>query len=240
MFRSLLLASLFVASCAQPSTEPAGADPVDARLAVPEAASDPTDAAASEVAPPSSESMVAPPVAPPATPAVPSARPSVAGTDVHAVADEALRLIAARDARALSAMVHPKWGVRFTPYTHVDTTADVVLTRAQLESAMTDPTVRTWGSYDGRGDPIRATAAGYWSEFVWNKDYAKSKPLFDARRGGGLAGDNAATVYPGAHVVEWYVPARPDWLDWGALRLVFATDATRWWLVGVIHDQWVI
>lgn len=236
MRRSLLLAFLFAASCAHPA-EPAGADPADVRPAVPDVASDDVDAKSSE---PTVVPTVTPTVAPTVAPAVAPARPPVAGSDVHAVADEALRLIAARDVRALSALVHPKWGVRFTPYTYVDTTADVVLTRAQLEAAMTDPTVRTWGSYDGRGDPIRATAAGYWSEFVWNKDYAKSKSLFDARRGSGLAGDNAATVYPGAHVVEWYVPARPDWVDWGALRLVFAPDATRWWLVGVIHDQWVI
>lgn len=174
-----------------------------------------------------------------APPAAPSAAPPGA-TDLRALADEALRRIAARDVAALSAMVHPKWGVRFTPYTSVDTTSDVVLTQAQLATAWTDPTVRTWGAYDGSGDPIRATAAGYWSKFVWDKDYAKSKPLLGARRGSGLATDNVATVYPGARVVEWYVPARPDWLDWGALRLVFAPDAKGWWLVGVIHDQWVI
>ncbi len=229
----LALVAVLAASCAHPATEPAEADPVAAR---------PLPAPVTTTSDARPEVVLAPPpaFAPSTLAPVAPARPPVAPDDVRALGDEALRLMAARDLHGLSAMVHPKWGVRFTPYTSVDTTADVVLTQSQLETALTDPTVRTWGSRDGSGEPIRVTAAGYWSEFVWNKDYAKSKPLLDARRGSSLATDNVATVYPGARVIEWYVPARPGWLDWGALRLVFAPDAKRWWLVGVLHDQWVI
>ena len=73
---------------------------------------------------------------------------------------------------AFARLVHPDDGVRFTAYPYVDA-SDMKLAAAQVATAMTDKKVRTWGGYDGSGQPIKLTFADYYPRFIFDIDFTK-------------------------------------------------------------------
>lgn len=151
-----------------------------------------------------------------------------------------------RNWEALAALVHPTRGVRFSPYGYVrvGTEGDRVLTPAELRQAWTDKTVHLWGHYDGSGEPIRLTFAGYFERFVYDKDFAQAPQVgYNRILGRGNTLQNWWQVYPGSILVEYHFPGtdpRYQGMDWRSLRLVFADEGGTWYLVGIIHDEWTI
>ncbi len=111
---------------------------------------------------------------------------------------------------------------------------------------------RVWGRYDGSGEPIRLSFREYVDRFVDDAPYAASGQVaVDTRQGAGTVADDAAEAYPGGRIVEYHVPGTDPssgGMDWKSLRLVFekrrgegdAGEPGRWYLVGIIHDQWTI
>ena len=161
---------------------------------------------------------------------------------VAGVAEKAVKAFASRDTKTISELAHPAKGIRFSPYSSVNTTTDITLKSADLLSAGTSTKIYTWGSYDGSGAPIALTYTEYVKKFVTDKDYlAKSDVSYDKTLAKGNTIDNAATVYPNGHIIEYYsAPTTQDGLDWSALRLAFEKDGDNWYIVGVIHNQWTI
>jgi hypothetical protein len=160
------------------------------------------------------------------------------GTDLRARAAATIAAIHARDAAALSAYTHPTKGVRFVPYRAPDAT-DVVLDAAKVNAAFHDPTRRTWGAYDGSGEPIEGRFVDYFDQFVNDVDFAHAPHAGEVQP----ADPYLAGAFPGAMVVEYRFDgfdAKFEGMDWRALRLVFEQDGEKWWLVGVVHDQWMI
>ena len=158
------------------------------------------------------------------------------------VAEQVISALKAKDMTAL-ARLSGYAGVRFTPFTHVDTQADIVLTQAELPNALSDATVRTWGIADGSGEPIELTFAAYFDKFVWGKDFTQAKDIrWDHVQDRGNTIDNAMNVYGGTRIVEFHVPGTEEngGMDWQSLRLIFAPNGNDWILVGIIHDQWTI
>lgn len=144
----------------------------------------------------------------------------------------------------LTNVVHPQKGLRFSPYGTIQEKEDQVFSRAQIPSLFSDPTVISWGYYDGSGEPIKKTFSDYFAEFVYDVDFASAPKIsFDERLGHGNTLNNIADVYPNAHVVEFYFPGfdpQYEGIDWKSLRLVFEAVNDQWFLVGIIHDQWTI
>lgn len=163
---------------------------------------------------------------------------------VAARAAEIIFAIKNRDMAALSTMVHPQKGVRFSPYTFVDTTGDVVFSAADLPTAMADTTVYLWGAFDGSGEPINMTFAEYWARFVYDADFARPEIIgFNQIVGHGNTINNIADVYPGAVVVEYHFSGfdpQYNGMDWRSLRLVLEPFGGEWMLVGIVHDEWTI
>ncbi len=79
---------------------------------------------------------------PPSPPSSPPTSPEVAAR-LRDRARAVLSALAARDVNALAAMANPARGVRFSPYSYVDTEADVVLSPAELRGALRRAQVRT-------------------------------------------------------------------------------------------------
>jgi predicted small secreted protein len=159
----------------------------------------------------------------------------------HAVA-EALE---ARDLERLAELVHPEEGVRFSPYAYVEPEEHVTLTREHLRGAAAGETLqRTWGHFDGSGEPIELSFREYLDRFVYDAPYlAAGRVTVDERQGRGNTVDNAAQVYPDPRIVEYHLPGRDpryEGMDWRSLRLVFEEEDGRWYLVGVVHDEWTI
>ena len=162
---------------------------------------------------------------------------------VRARATAAVTALRDKDFAALAALAHPVKGVRFSPYAFVDVTRNVVLDAAAIRQGFASTRTYMWGFTDGRGDAIDTNFEGYYKRYIYNKDYAKAPTIvIDQRTGKGNSLDNSATAYPGARVVEYYLPSTDPntTLDWAALRLVFEEQAGTWYLVGIIHDEWTI
>jgi hypothetical protein len=148
-----------------------------------------------------------------------------------------------RDGPALAALAHPSKGVRFSPYAYVQAT-NITLMAAQLANAFTDPTKRTWGITDGKGDPIILTFADYTGTYIYARDFASSsQTAFNKTIGAGNTIDNTADAYPNAILFEAYDPGPdPQMKDfqWQCVRLLFERSSDRWFLVSVVHGEWTI
>jgi len=169
-----------------------------------------------------------------------------ANEQVAARASEAIMALKDGDLDALSSLVHPDRGMRFSPYATVQAGdgGDLVFSADELQSLMADPTVYYWGIYDGSGMPIELTFRQYYEEFVYDVDFARPDVVgFNERVGQGNSIDNIASAYPGGVMVEYHFEGfDPEYagMDWRSLRLVFEEEDGIWYLVGIVHDQWTI
>src|SRR5690606_39141947 len=132
----------------------------------------------------------------------------------------------------------------FSPYGHINTNTDVVLTPNQFRSMINDSTKLVWGAYDGSGDEISLTFKEYFEKFVYNVDFLKPEQLSinkSAAKGNSL--NNIMKVYPNTEYTESYFSGfekKYAGMDWQALRLVFTKEAGKYYLIGIVHDQWTI
>jgi cell division protein FtsB len=149
-----------------------------------------------------------------------------------------------KDMKMLSGFVHPDKGVRFSPYSYVETEKDIVLSAEQIKESMESSKIYSWGHYDGTGDPIELKFSDYYNRFVYDRDFASAGYVgFNKTFKSGNTINNAREVYPEAIIVEYHIPsfdARYEGMDWKSLRLVFEEKSGVWYLTGVIHDEWTI
>jgi hypothetical protein len=162
---------------------------------------------------------------------------------VGSLVREALAAFKDRDGPKLAALAHPGRGVRFAPYPYLNAT-NVTLTAAQLTNAFSDPTKRTWGITDGKGDPIILTFADYAAVYIYARDFAASSQIaYNRTIGAGNTIDNTRDVFPDAVLFESYDPGPDPRLkdfQWQCVRLLFERSGDRWYLVGVVHGEWTI
>jgi hypothetical protein len=165
-----------------------------------------------------------------------------ADTELMTLARTTMQLFRKRNWAEIAAIIHPDAGVRLSPEPAISS-RDVMLRREEfVNAAGHGGTEFTWGIHDGSGEPIRQDLAGYWGGFVYDRDYA-SAPSITARDTFGRSGNvahNAADFYPKGSFIEFYFPPQTRENDWKAVGLVFERIGNRWYLVGIIHDQWMI
>ncbi len=152
-----------------------------------------------------------------------------------------------RNVVRLSLLVHPVKGLRFSPYhyVHVAKNGDRVFTRTQLRTLFTSKMRYVWGEYDPSDNPILLTFAAYYRRFIFDNDYSKAKQLSynDEMMGGGNLISNIREAYRQAIVVEYHFSgfkAKYGGMDWRSLWLIFETDGSEWYLVGIVHGEWTI
>lgn len=165
--------------------------------------------------------------------------------DVEDAAREVVEALSARDFGRLAERVHPEEGVTFSPYAYVEPETHVALTAADLRRVAGGASIeRVWGHHDGTGDPIRLTFREYFERFVYDAPYLEEgRVAVDGRQGHGNTLDNTAQVWPEGRIVEYHVPGtdpRYGGMDWRSLRLVLVEEAGRWYVVGIVHDEWTI
>ncbi len=230
---ALVAAVLVVVGCAPPEPEVAADTTRPTRRNTPAALVPPQPDAASR-----GDSIAVVLYAPPAT-GVPDS------IDLARLADSTLAAI--RDERwtAVAALVHPTRGLTFAPYGYVDTTEAPRIAAAAVATLPADTTPRRWGTADGTGDPIVLDFQNYYERWIYDRGYT------DGRRGipGEIIGVgntliNIAKAFPGSDstFIEYHLEGseRYGGMDWGSLRLVYTREAGRWWLVGIVRDQWTI
>ncbi|MCD6109649.1 hypothetical protein J7J83_02735 [bacterium] len=144
----------------------------------------------------------------------------------------------------LSTLAHPVKGIRFSPYATVDINNDIVLKADDLKNIRSNNKKFIWGTYDGKGDPIEEDFLTYFNEFVYDRDFANAdKKTKNNSLSSGNSLNNLKKIYPDSQYYEYYFPGfNPEMggMDWEALRLVFEQYKGKWYLIGIIHDQWTI
>ncbi len=168
----------------------------------------------------------------------------IAKGKVREMGDKVLTALKDKNMDALSTYIHPDKGVRFSPYAYVEVEKDIVLNAEQIKEALDSEQLYIWGAYDGIGEPIELTFAEYIAHFVYNQDFLiADEVLFDQYFERGNTINNVFDAYADAHVLEYYYRGfNPEYegMDWESLKLVFEQKDGKWYLTGVVHDQWTI
>lgn len=156
--------------------------------------------------------------------------------------DEVLKTLKDKDYKRFAEFIHPEKGVRFSMYAFVDPKEDKQFSKTDFEKYQPTKTLFTWGSYDGSGDPYRATINDYLGKWVFSKDFTASQFSLDKFQGGGNSLNNLEKTYPKLNFTENYIKGteKNGEMDWKTLRFVFEEFKGKYYLVGVINDQWTI
>ena len=142
--------------------------------------------------------------------------------------------------------IHPVDGIRFSPYGHIDTIRHIKFSRASFitQSNKSDLEMIIWGEFDGTGDPIKMTLNNYMRRFVYDVDFVKPEKLVvNEFIGTGNSLNNLLSVYKNCNFTESHFSGfEKDYqgMDWKSLRLVFKERNRRFFLVGIVHDEWTI
>ena len=146
-----------------------------------------------------------------------------------------------KDMKTVAGFVHPTKGLRFAPYGYLEN-SDLVFKKAQVPSLFQLRRSYVWGSYDGSGDPINTGFPKYYNQFIYDRNYVRAPGVsYDKQIGFGNGVFNVREVYPKAKFVGYNFPEGTDGnvMGWSTLYLVFEKTGARWYLIAVVHDEWV-
>jgi hypothetical protein len=149
-----------------------------------------------------------------------------------------------KDFKTLAEFIHPTLGVTFSPYAYIDPTNDKKFTRESFVDGIQKQTKFNWGGYDPTDEKIFMTINDYFKIFVYNADFLNAeKRSVNKMIGGGNSLNNLETIYKGCDFTESYFSGfdkKFEGMDWCCLRLVFKKYNDKYYLVGIVHDQWTI
>lgn len=161
---------------------------------------------------------------------------------IRQLADEVIQALKNKDINSLAGSVHPQSGVRFSPYSYVDTTNHQVFSSLKLIQLNQNSKTYDWGKFEGSGELIQMTFDEYFDKFVYDKDFAAApKIAYDKEIGHSNTKNNLKEAYPASHSMEYHFPEfdkQYKGQDWESLRLVFQEFDKHWYLTGIIHAQW--
>lgn len=169
--------------------------------------------------------------------------PANSEADMKTLGTSILNLLKNKDFEGLALKIHPKIGVRFSPYSYVSTdnlhfSADDFLQMIGGEQKY------LWGYADGSGFELNLSFDEYYQRYIFDKDFSQApETAIDKRIKFGNSIENTLEFYPNAHFIEYHFPMfdpQYEGLDWKSLRLVFSEYEGQWYLIGVIHDEWTI
>lgn len=171
--------------------------------------------------------------------------PTVEATNAELTqfAYKVLEYIKNGDYAGLSEVIHPEYGVVFSPYATVNLNSNKCFTAAQVAAFEGDKNKYVWGKYDGKGTPIELTPSEYFKEFVFDRDYTLSRQLgvnTIVKSGNSL--ENITEVFPNVQFVDFHFPGTEinSGLDWSSLRLGFEEFEGRLMLTVILHSEWTI
>lgn len=163
---------------------------------------------------------------------------------IFELTNQILTSIKDKDFKKLSEFIHPIFGVRFSPYAFIDTSSNVKLTTVTLIEQINKQTKLVWGSFEGSGETIYLTIEEYFNRFVYNADFINAeKKSINKLIGRGNTINNLESIYNGCDYTESYFSGfdkKFEGMDWCSLRLVFKKYNNKYYLVGIVHDQWTI
>ncbi|HOZ84477.1 MAG TPA: hypothetical protein PK191_03250 [Niabella sp.] len=166
-------------------------------------------------------------------------------TSLTKLTKEVLTIFKNKDYAKLEGLIHPDEGVRFSPYATVDFNSDKQFLRSEFTALVTRDKNKkmVWGSYDGSGDPINLTPEEYFNKFVYDANFVNpEKYAVDNIIKTGNSVNNLKSIYEGSNFTEsnFSGSKKNSGIDWKSVRLVFKQINGKYYLVGIVHDQWTI
>lgn len=154
---------------------------------------------------------------------------------------EVIKSLQEKDMNTLSKYAHPKKGILFAPYSDIMNYGHLILKKKELVKTYNKNEVLYWGTYDATAEPIDLTFNEYYDKFIYNGDFISYEPNYDSIMGTGNTLEDTDVFFPDSIVVEYYISGPEDnELDWKSLRLVYELYKGRYYLAGIIHNQWTI
>jgi len=161
--------------------------------------------------------------------------------DMTMLAYRVLEYIKDEDFTALSHIVHPDYGVVFSPYATINLSTDRRFSVEQIAMLGSDNDTYVWGIYNGSGEPIELTPAEYFEKFVSAADFINA-PIIGINHiiRSGNALENITDIFPGVNFIDFHIPGgeSADELSWSSLRLGFEEYDGYFHLIVVIYSTW--
>jgi len=148
-----------------------------------------------------------------------------------------IRALKFQNLRTFKKMIHPKKGVRFSPYPYI-LSRDVLIEKTDFIRLFKSDEQLVWG-IDNDMQPIKMSFSDYYEEYVYSEDFANYDALvFNPNRKHKNIIDNTRQFYPKSILVEYHLNDTNPYnekKDWAILRFVYEQYRSNWYLVGVIN-----
>lgn len=156
--------------------------------------------------------------------------------------EDIIQALKDKNFKKFAEFIHPEKGVRFSMYAFVNPKEDKKFSKADFIRYQPTKTLFTWGTMDGSGDLYRATIHDYLADWVYSKDFATAQVSLNEFQGKGNSLNNVKEIYPNADFTENFMKGSEanSGMDWKCLRLIFEEFQGKYYLIGVINDQWTI
>jgi len=158
--------------------------------------------------------------------------------DVMSKSDIIIRSLKFKNFSLLKEYVHPKKGLRFSPYSYV-VSSDIVFQVRDLQKILDDVRSYDWG-YEKNNKKIHTSFENYFNHYVYNFDFANADQiLYNEVLFKGNIVDNTREFYKDSIIVEYNIDSVGQVFsmgrDWAKLRLIFERSGEEWFLSGIIN-----
>jgi len=150
------------------------------------------------------------------------------------------------DFYALSQVVHPEFGVVFTPGATINLVTDRRFGAEQIAALGAneeDEEIYIWGVHNDSGEPIELTPSGYIEQYVSAGDFLEASVIgVNQVIRSGNALENITDVFPDVVFVDFYLSVNGkeshEEHDWSSLRLGFEEYKGELRLIVIVHSRW--
>ena len=170
---------------------------------------------------------------------------SSSGTNIelYEIAIEAADCLKRGDYLSLANMVHPIYGVYFSPTATVNLKNNRCFDAASVASFGSDNNSYVWGNGGDGQKPIEMDVSSYISKYVYDYDYVSASLVsFNAPAKTGNSLENVSESFPNGQYVDMCFPgtSENEYNDWHILRLVFEDYEGTLRLTAIIHSEYTI
>lgn len=163
--------------------------------------------------------------------------------ELYEIAMEAAECLKQGDYASLANMVHPVYGVYFSPTPTVNFRNNQLFDASDVASFSDNKNTYVWGSSGEDQMPIEMDVESYISTYVYDYDYVNASLISinsPAKTGNSL--ENVSESFSNAQYIDLCFPgtAENEYNDWRILRLVFEGYDGILRLTAIIHSQYTM
>lgn len=169
---------------------------------------------------------------------------------IAATAYSAGKALESKDYNTLATLVHPAKGIRFSINGKVEKDIDIVLTKAELQNSGIGKNTYTWGVEDGSDAPMVKTVDDFMDRFQkdfenptrdgWNERVTGYGIKEQAQKAVKVI-EGGESLYKESEFVEFYFEEASGLeFDWNSYIFIFELYEGQYYLVGVLHNYWLI